>query len=169
LGNTNQKHPLPSSTSPIHPAKIVPPKSIHLLSVSAGNNSTPRYIKQQQIKHPKSSFKSLLIVTSILPKHRKMSLVQQVPEGLKPQEVERGNGKLVAPIPFIPEKLEKLDPDRKVPTIKIELENGVESRMAVWEGIGTKEQFLCHMVLMREALVGIGLFKRHEEAKKRVS
>ena len=98
-----------------------------------------------------------------------MSLAQQVPEGLKPQEVERGNGKLVAPIPFIPEKLEELDPDRKVPTIKIELENGVESRMAVWEGIGTKEQFLCHMVSMREALVGMGLFKKHEEARKRVS
>jgi hypothetical protein len=63
----------------------------------------------------------------------------------------------------------EIDPDRKVPTIKVELENGVESRIEVWEGIGTKEQFLCHMINMREVLQGMGLFKGYEEARKRVS
>jgi hypothetical protein len=100
-----------------------------------------------------------------------MSLVQQVPEGLKPQEVERGNGRLTAPIPYIPEKIDEqvVDPDRKTPTIKIELSNGVESRVAVWEGLGTKEQFLLSMMNMREALQGMGLMGRYVSAKKRVS
>ena len=98
-----------------------------------------------------------------------MSLIQQIPEGLKPQEVERGNGRFHPPVPYIPEKLDEIDPDRKVPTIKVELANGVESRIAVWEGIGTKEQFLCHMIAMREALEGMGLFEKHEEAEAKVS
>jgi hypothetical protein len=98
-----------------------------------------------------------------------MSLIQHIPESLKPQEVERGSGRFVSPISFVPEKLDEIDPDRKVPTIKIELDNGVESRIEVWEGIGTKEQFLCHMINMREALHGMGLFVNYEEARKRVS
>ena len=46
-----------------------------------------------------------------------MSLIQQIPKDLKRQKVERGNGRVDAPIPYIPEKLEEVDPDRKVPTI----------------------------------------------------
>jgi hypothetical protein len=97
-----------------------------------------------------------------------MSLIQSVPEGLKREEVERGNGTLLPPIPFIPEKNEDLE-ERTIPTIKIVLANGVESRVAVWEGIGTPEQFLNHMIATREALTGMGLFKGYEEARKRVS
>jgi hypothetical protein len=95
-----------------------------------------------------------------------MSLVQQIPEGLKRQEVERGNGSFQPPIPFIPEKNEDTDPDRKTPVVKIELSNGVESRINIWEGIGTPENFLVHVMAMWEA---IGLIKRHEEAEARVS
>ena len=98
-----------------------------------------------------------------------MSLIQQIPEGLKPQEVERGNGRVNPPIPYVPEKIDKIDPDRKVPTIKIELSNGVESRVDLWEGIGTSEQFLCHMMSVREGIEGMGLFSRHEEAEAKVS
>jgi hypothetical protein len=98
-----------------------------------------------------------------------MSLIQQIPEGLKRQEVERGNGSFQPPIPFIPEKNEDADPDRKTPVVKIELSNDVESRINVWEGIGTPESFLVHVMAMREAIEGIGLIKRHEEAEARVS
>jgi hypothetical protein len=98
-----------------------------------------------------------------------MPLLQAVPEGLKREEVERGNGSLLPPISFIPQKNEAEAEEHTSPTIKIELSNGVESRVAVWDGIGTPEQFLNHMMAMRDALKGMGLFKKYEEARKRVS
>ena len=147
--------------------KIVSSKSIHVLPIPS-TKTTPRYILRQQTKHPKSSFKSLLIVKSSLLQHQRMSLIQSVPEGLKREEVERGNGSLLPPISFIPQKHEAED-EHTTPTIKIELSNGVESRVAVWDGIGTPEQFLSHMIAMRDALDGMGLFASYEEARKRVS
>ncbi len=99
-----------------------------------------------------------------------MSLLNPIPDGLKPQEVERGNGKTIPPIPFIPEKLdEAVNVNRKPHTLKIELTNGVESRVDVWDGIGTKEQYLCHMMMMVESLQGMGLFEDAKEAEKHVS
>eukprot|EP00956_Cyclotella_meneghiniana_P021003 scaffold37682_cov57-Cyclotella_meneghiniana.AAC.2 len=65
--------------------------------------------------------------------------------------------------------IDEIDPDRKIPTIKIDLANGVESRVNPWEGIGTSKQFLCHMMFVREGIKGMGLFSRHEEAKLKVS
>ena len=90
------------------------------------------------------------------------------PDGLKPQEVERGNGRFNPPIPYIPEKHDELDPDRKPNTVKVTLSTGVESRAETWDGTGTKEQFLCHMMTMRETLGGMGLFLRHEEAEEKL-
>jgi hypothetical protein len=52
-----------------------------------------------------------------------------------------------------------VDPDRKVPTIKVELKNGIESRIQVYEGDGTKEHFMCSM----------GLFDKYEKARNSVS
>jgi hypothetical protein len=109
----------------------------------------------------------MLIVTSLQKTVEKMSFLQQVPESLKPQECERGSG-LKPPIPYIPEKYEDSNPNRKVPTIKYELANGVETRTNVWDGIGSKEQFLCHTVAIWEALQGIGLLKKHQEAEGKV-
>jgi hypothetical protein len=60
-----------------------------------------------------------LIVTSLLEKANKMSLIQQIPEGLKSSKVEHGNGHFQPPIPYIPESIKAVDPDRKVPTIKV--------------------------------------------------
>eukprot|EP00956_Cyclotella_meneghiniana_P030596 scaffold77517_cov56-Cyclotella_meneghiniana.AAC.1 len=97
-----------------------------------------------------------------------MSL-QAVPDGLKAQEVERGNGRFNPPIPYIPEKTDELEPDRKIPSVKVMLSTGVESKADMWDGTGTEEQFLCHMMMMRETLVGMGLFLRHEEAEAKVS
>jgi hypothetical protein len=83
--------------------------------------------------------------------------------------VERGNGSFCPPIPYIPEKIDDLDLDRKVPTIKVELSNSVESRQPVWDGHGSPENFLCHMQEMREALEDMGLFRNYEEARQKVS
>jgi hypothetical protein len=149
--------------------KIVALKSIRTLPIQSSTNSTPRYIRRQKSKPPKSSFKALLIVTSLLRKAKQMSLSKQVPEDLKSHDVERGNGNFRPPIPYVPEKLDELDPDRKVPTIKIELSNGVESRQPVWDGHGNSENFLCHMQGMREAMEDMGLFEKYEEAKMKVS
>jgi hypothetical protein len=44
-----------------------------------------------------------------------MSLFKQIPEGLKSHDVEQGNGTFRPPIPYVPERLDNLDPDRKVP------------------------------------------------------
>ena len=98
-----------------------------------------------------------------------MSLSKQVPEGLKNSEVERGNGSFRAPIPYVPERIEDLDPDRKIPTIKVDLTNGVEARQPVWDGRGNREDFLCHMLGMKTAMEGMGLFFRYNDAKARVS
>ena len=50
--------------------KIAPSKSIHRLPISSSTNSIPRYLRRLQSKPPKSSFKSLLIVTSLLQKSK---------------------------------------------------------------------------------------------------
>ena len=90
------------------------------------------------------------------------------PDGLKPHEIERGNGRFNPPIPYILEKHNEHDPDRKPNTVKVTLSTGVESRAETWDGTGTKEQFLCHMMTMRETLGGMGLFLRHEEAEEKL-
>ena len=82
-----------------------------------------------------------------------MSLLQQIPEVLKSHDVERGNGSFRPPIPYDPERLDDLDPDQKVPTIKVELSNGVESRQPVWDGHGSAENFLCHIRGMQDGPV----------------
>jgi hypothetical protein len=78
-----------------------------------------------------------------------MSLLQQIPECLKASDVERGNGRVKPPIPYLPETLKDLDPDRKVPTIKVKLKNIVEARIKVHGGSGNKEEFIFHMVNVR--------------------
>ena len=65
-----------------------------------------------------------------------MSLSKQIPEGLKSHDMEKGNGSFWPPFPYVPEMFDDLDPDRKVPTIKIELSNGVESRQAILDNHG---------------------------------
>jgi hypothetical protein len=98
-----------------------------------------------------------------------MSLSKQIPKGLKSHDVERGNGTFWPPILYVPERLDDLDPDRKVPTIKIELWKGVESHQPVWDGHSNDKDFLCHMLGTREELVDMGLFEKYEVARQKVS
>ena len=97
-----------------------------------------------------------------------MSFLQQVPESLKPQECKGGSG-LNPSIPYIPEKNEDPEPNCKVLTIKYKLENGIETCTNVWDGMGSKEQFLCHTITIWDKLQGIGLLQKHEEAEGKES
>jgi len=96
-----------------------------------------------------------------------MSFLQQVPESLKPHECERGSS-LNPPISYIPKKYEDSDPDGKVPVIKYELANGVETHTNIWDGVCSKEQFLCQTIAIWEAIQGIGLLKKHKEAEDKL-
>jgi hypothetical protein len=104
----------PASSSPPRapseraPSIIAPSKSIHRLCILSSLNSMPRYIRQLKSKPPKSQFKALLIVTSILQKAKRMSLSNQIPEGLKSHDVERSNGSFRPPIPYVLERLDDL-------------------------------------------------------------
>jgi hypothetical protein len=159
LGNTNV-----SNLS----GKIVSSESIHSLS-GLPSNATPCYLRNfHQSKQPKSSFKSLLIVKSSFFQNQMSLNHLAVLEGLNRQDVERGNGSLQPPVSFVPDKSEDAE-ERIVQTLKIELANSVESRVAVWEGLGTPEQFMQQMIAMRDALEGMGLFKKYEESRKKVS
>jgi hypothetical protein len=131
LGNTNEATCILIATAIIvqrAPSIIAPSKSIHQLPILNSTKSTPRYIRQLANKPPKSNFKALLIVTSLLRKAKQMSLSQQISEGLKSHDVEPSNGSFRPPIPYVPERIVDLDPDQKVPIIKVKLSNGVESR-----------------------------------------
>ena len=72
------------------------------------------------------------------------------------------------PIPYIPEMYEDLGPNCNVPTIKYELANGIEMHTNVWDSVGSKEQFLCYVVVIWDAVPGIGLLKKHKEAEDKV-
>ena len=58
------------------------------------------YLRFQQ-KLPKSSFKKLVLQTSLRHALQNMSKTKAIPKGLKDQEVEQGNIKQ-PPIPYIP-------------------------------------------------------------------
>ena len=82
-----------SSLPPRAPSKRAPStiplsKSIHRLPISSSTNLTPRCIRQQKSKPPKSQFKALLIVTLILQKGQKNVPLQPDPQ--RPQEPHRG-------------------------------------------------------------------------------
>ena len=64
---------------------------------------TPYHVQTAKSNIPKSRFKSLLIVVSILPQFERMSFVAQVLDGLKPSDCERGSG-MCPPLPYIPKK-----------------------------------------------------------------
>eukprot|EP00804_Cyclotella_cryptica_P025382 CCRYP_016509-RA/>CCRYP_016509-RA protein AED:0.41 eAED:0.45 QI:0/-1/0/1/-1/1/1/0/97 len=75
-----------------------------------------------------------------------MSAEKIAPIGLKNQECERGRGGKKAPIRYVPDR----DPvqealDLKPETLKYTLANGSETRVTVWSGHRTNEQFVLHV------------------------
>ena len=60
-----------------------------------------------------------------------LKMSKAFPEGLKPQECERGSGRARPPIPYIPEK-DDLNEAGESATIKLTLPTKVELRVPVW-------------------------------------
>eukprot|EP00804_Cyclotella_cryptica_P003365 CCRYP_012861-RA/>CCRYP_012861-RA protein AED:0.23 eAED:0.75 QI:0/0/0/1/1/1/2/0/279 len=103
-----------------------------------------------------------------------MSAEKIAPIGLKNQECERGRGGEKAPIRYVPDR----DPvqealDLKPETLKCTLANGSETRVTVWSGHGTNEQFVLHVNKAYSTAKKMGLIppammpKRHMSRQRR--
>ena len=84
-----------------------------------------------------------------------------VPEGLKPQECERGSGRVRPPIPDIPEKDDLNEAGESSATIKVTLPTKVELRVPIWSR-GTPEKFLMHVQQAIAAIKAKGLQEAYE-------
>ena len=79
-----------------------------------------------------------------------------VPEGLKPQECERGSGRVKPPIPYNPEKDDLNEAVEYSSSIKLTLPTKVELRVSVWSH-GAQEKFLVHIQQAIAAIKAKGL------------
>eukprot|EP00804_Cyclotella_cryptica_P006309 CCRYP_010148-RA/>CCRYP_010148-RA protein AED:0.43 eAED:1.00 QI:0/0/0/1/1/1/2/0/386 len=96
-----------------------------------------------------------------------MSAEKMAPIGLKNQECERGRGGEKAPIRYVPDR----DPvqealDIKPETLKCTLANWSETRVMVWSGHGTKEQFVLHVTKAYSTAKKMGLIPACDDAEK---
>ncbi len=78
-----------------------------------------------------SSFNALFVGTPLGKALKNLKMSKVVPEGLKPQECERGSGRVRPPIPYIPEKDDLSEAVESSVTIKLTLPTKVELRVAV--------------------------------------
>ena len=92
-----------------------------------------------------------------------MSSLQTVPDGLKPQEVEKGNGGLKAPVRFVPERDLVGEALEKAPrSMKLTLpRSGAEFKVSIWSG-GSDENFLNHVMSARAAIKKLELWQKQE-------
>ena len=116
---------------------------------------------------PRSSYKTLFLGTSLGAALSRMSADKIAPVGLKNQECERGRGGEKAPIRYVPDR----DPvqealDLKPETLKCTLANGSETRVTVWSGHGTNEQFVLHGNKAYSTAKKRGLIPACNDAKK---
>ena len=96
-----------------------------------------------------------------------MSTKKIAPSGLKNQECERGRGGEKAPIRYVPDR----DPvqealDLKPETLKCTLVNGSETRVTVWSGHGTNEQFVLHVNKAYSTAKKMGLIPACDDAER---
>eukprot|EP00804_Cyclotella_cryptica_P021700 CCRYP_012865-RA/>CCRYP_012865-RA protein AED:0.10 eAED:0.80 QI:0/0/0/1/1/1/3/0/405 len=96
-----------------------------------------------------------------------MSTEKIAPIGLKNQECERGRGDEKAPIHYVLDR----DPvqealDLKPETLKCTLANGSETRVMVWSGHGTNEQFVLHVNKAYSTTKKMGLIPACDDAEK---
>eukprot|EP00804_Cyclotella_cryptica_P019135 CCRYP_020878-RA/>CCRYP_020878-RA protein AED:0.08 eAED:0.80 QI:0/0/0/1/1/1/3/0/430 len=96
-----------------------------------------------------------------------MSAEKMAPIGLKNQECERGRGGEKALIHYVPDR----DPvqealDLKPETLKCTLANGSETRVTVWSGHGTNEQFVLHVNKAYSTAKKMGLIPTCDDAEK---
>ena len=87
--------------------------------------------------------------------------MKSIPEGLKPQECERGD-RIKPPIAYIPEKEIIESQDR---TLKIKVSDGMHLTVTVFHQ-GTPEQFLSHVQMVLETIHQRKLDKAYQDACK---
>ena len=119
-----------------------------------------------EVDPPRSSYKALFQGTSLGTALSRMSSEKVAPAGLKHQECERGRGGEKAPIRYVPER----DPiqealDLKPESLKCTLANGSETRVTVWSGHGTNEQFVLHVNKAYSTSCKMGLLSAHDDAE----
>ncbi len=95
-----------------------------------------------------------------------MSSEKIAPMGLKHQECEHGRSGEKAPIRYMPEQ----DPvqealELKPESMKCTFTNGSETRVTVWSGHGTNEQFLLHVNKVASVAKNMGLYSAFDDAK----
>eukprot|EP00804_Cyclotella_cryptica_P027692 CCRYP_010292-RA/>CCRYP_010292-RA protein AED:0.22 eAED:0.57 QI:0/0/0/1/1/1/2/0/395 len=110
---------------------------------------------------PKSFFKALFVGTPLGRALDNLKMSKAVPDGLKPQECERGSGRVKPPIPYIPEKDDLQEAVESTATIKLTLPTKVELRVSVWSR-GTPEKFLVHVQQAIAAIKAKGLQEAYE-------
>ena len=96
-----------------------------------------------------------------------MASEKLAPIGLKHQECERGRGGEKAPIRYVPDR----DPvqealDLKPESLKCTLADGSETRVTVWSGHGTNEQFVLHVNKAYSIAKKMGLISTCDDAEK---
>ena len=119
-----------------------------------------------EVDPPRSSYKALFQGTSLGTALSRMSSEKIAPTGLKHQECERGRGGEKAPIRYVPER----DPvqealELKPESLKCTLANGSETRVTVWSGHGTNEQFLLHVNKAASVAKNMGLYSAFDDAE----
>lgn len=91
---------------------------------------------------PKSFFKALLVRTPLGRALKNLKMSMSVLEGLKPQECERGSGRVKLLILYFPEKDDLNKAVESSAFIKLTLPTKVKLRVSVWSSI-TQRSSLC--------------------------
>jgi hypothetical protein len=106
-----------------------------------------------------------------------MSLLNSIPEGLKPQECERTKLREPPTVPYVPTKDEVQEEVAKLRNLKIKttIKKDTTLNTPVWHENGTREAFLMHVTAVIDAIKKRGHFldykkaeKAHNEAKKAI-
>eukprot|EP00804_Cyclotella_cryptica_P004948 CCRYP_014089-RA/>CCRYP_014089-RA protein AED:0.25 eAED:0.32 QI:0/-1/0/1/-1/1/1/0/114 len=108
------------------------------------NQRDQRTITLSRTSGPKSLFKALFVETPLGRAIGNLKMSKAVPDGLKPQECERGSGRVKPPIPYILEKDDLQEAVESTASIKLTLPTKVELRASVWS-CSTPEKFLVHV------------------------
>jgi hypothetical protein len=107
---------------------------------------------------PKTFFEALFTNTPLGATLQKMSPMKSIPEGLKPQDCERG-GRIKQPIAYIPEKEIFKSQDR---TLKIKVSDDMHLTITVFHQ-ATPEQFLSHLQMGLETIHQCKLDKAYQD------
>jgi hypothetical protein len=97
-----------------------------------------------------------------------MSLIQSVPDGLKPQECKRTKLHEPPPVPYVPTKDEVQEEAAKLRNLEIKttIKKDTTFNFQVWQENGTQYAFLMHVTAVLDAIKKRGTLKDYEKAGK---